>query len=322
MENYSIVEYSSIYKNDWDKFVEIGEINSFLFKRDFIEYHKNRFIDNSLIIYLDEKIIAIFPANLDENKSINSHLGLSYGGILFEPKTTLEKRKQVFFVVLKYLYERKINEINLKQIPLFFLDQIYNTKILEIIDAKLIRSDIHSYIPKLSYCKPNNDRFKYIRKASRKNFKIVQSNHFDIFWDKLLIPNLKNRHNVSPVHSIEEIILLSKNFPENIIFTGCYQNDILRAGNVIFLNDDIAHTQYISGDENRKDGSLDFLMHQTILKFNKTKKFSFGSSSEKNGTKVNKGLLYWKDSFKSLRSSQNFYNIKTINYKNLSKKIK
>ena len=52
-----------------------------------------------------------------------------------------------------------------------------------------------------------------------------------------------------------------------------------------FLNDDIAHTQYISGDENRKDGSLDFLMHQTILKFNKTKKFSFGSSSEKNGTK-------------------------------------
>ena len=58
------------------------------------------------------------------------------------------------------------------------------------------------------------------------------------------------------------------------------------------------------------------------LKFNKTKKFSFGSSSEKNGTKVNKGLLYWKDSFKSLRSSQNFYIIKTINYKNLSKKIK
>ena len=38
--------------HSWDKFVEIGEINSFLFKRDFIAYHKNRFIDNSLIIYL------------------------------------------------------------------------------------------------------------------------------------------------------------------------------------------------------------------------------------------------------------------------------
>ena len=322
MENYSIVDYSSTYKNDWDKFVEICEINSFLFKRNFIEYHKNRFVDNSLLIYLNDKIIAILPANLDANKSLHSHQGLSYGGILFEPKTTLEQREQVFFVVLKNLNERKINEINLKQIPLFFLDEIHNTKILEIIDAKLISSDIHSYIPKLSYCKPNNDRFKYIRKASRKNFKIVQTNQFDIFWDKLLIPNLKNRHNVSPVHSIEEIILLSKNFPENIIFTGCYQNDNLRAGNVIFLNDDIAHTQYISGDENRKDGSLDFLMHQTILKFNKTKKFSFGSSSEKNGTKVNKGLLYWKDSFKSLRSYQNFYNIKTINYKNLLNKIK
>ena len=75
------------------------------------------------------------------------------------------------------------------------------------------------------------------------------------------------------------------------------------------IADSILVSKYISGDENRKDGSLDFLMHQTILKFNKTKKFSFGSSSEKNGTKVNKGLLYWKDSFKSLRSSQNFYNI-------------
>ena len=98
MENYSIVEYSSTHKNDWDKFVEIGEINSFLFKRDFIEYHKNRFIDNSLIIYLDEKIIAIFPANLDENKSINSHQGLSYGGILFEPKQLWKKENKFFLL--------------------------------------------------------------------------------------------------------------------------------------------------------------------------------------------------------------------------------
>ena len=49
---------------------------------DFVEYHSDRFTDYSLMVYEDQKLIAIMPANFDENGDVHSHQGLSYGGVL------------------------------------------------------------------------------------------------------------------------------------------------------------------------------------------------------------------------------------------------
>ena len=37
-----------------------------------MEYHSDRFTDYSLMVYEDQKLIAIMPANIDENGDVHS----------------------------------------------------------------------------------------------------------------------------------------------------------------------------------------------------------------------------------------------------------
>jgi hypothetical protein len=52
-----------------------------LFHRDFMEYHSDRFQDYSLLIFEEDKLIAVLPANRVEDRL--SHQGLTYGGLVY-----------------------------------------------------------------------------------------------------------------------------------------------------------------------------------------------------------------------------------------------
>ena len=78
-----IICYDSNQNLVWDNFVENCKNATFLFKRDFMDYHKSRFDDFSLMIYNDSNLIALVPANID-GTDVYSHQGLTYGGILIQ----------------------------------------------------------------------------------------------------------------------------------------------------------------------------------------------------------------------------------------------
>ena len=80
----------------WNDFVANAKNATFLFHRDFMEYHSDRFQDFSLLV-LDEKenIKAILPANISANK-VYSHQGLTYGGIVIDSKIKLEKFLSIY----------------------------------------------------------------------------------------------------------------------------------------------------------------------------------------------------------------------------------
>ena len=55
-------------------------------------------------------------------------------------------------------------------------------------------------------------------------------------------------------------------------------------------------------------GSLDFLFFKLITEiYAKQKYFDFGTSNERDGKKINQGLLYWKEGFGARSLIQNFY---------------
>ena len=58
--------YQKKLKTHWDKFIDNASNSTFLFKRDFIEYHNDRFKDFSLLFYKNEKLIAVLPANISK----------------------------------------------------------------------------------------------------------------------------------------------------------------------------------------------------------------------------------------------------------------
>lgn len=321
MKKFHIQRFSTLYKRAWDDFVSKAEVHSILFYRDYMEYHKDRFEDYSLMIFQEDKLVAIFPANLRPNGEVHTHQGLSYGGLIFEKHTYFKSRVNIYELVLRYFLINNVKGIYLRSVPLCYVDDNSHAIILDWIGAANIRNDIYSYIPKGAYVGSNKDRKKYLKKAIKNDFKFKESNDYDFFWDRILIPNLKKRHNTQPVHSALEIKNLKNKFPDSIKLFGVFSNTKMRAGVVVFVHRDVAHTQYISADEQRSDGSLDYLIDNVIKKYNETKSFSFGTSSENMGGNINEGLLYWKESFRSLNTVQSFYAIPTANHFKLNNRL-
>ncbi len=162
-------------------------------------------------------------------------------------------------------------------------------------------------------------RFSRRKKAIKWGLEIREETEFDSFWNKILIPNLAERHNAKPVHSVEEITQLKKDFPANIRQFNVYSQGKIVAGTTIFETETVAHCQYISKFEKGENlGSLDFLYDYLICKkFAKKHFFDFGVSNEDQGKKLNEGLCFWKESFGASTVVQDFYEVETINHSKL-----
>jgi hypothetical protein len=149
---------------------------------------------------------------------------------------------------------------------------------------------------------------------------IKEELNFELFWNKILIPNLDKKHSAKPVHSIEEITKLQNTFPDNIRHFNVYDENNIVAGTTIFISENVAHPQYISGNNQKNElGSLDYLYDYLIKVVFKDKKyFDFGPSHEDNGLKINEGILFWKESFGAKTTVQDYYEIETQKYNNLA----
>jgi predicted N-acyltransferase len=72
-----------------------------------------------------------------------------------------------------------------------------------------------------------------MRKSLRDGVRIAITDDFFAFYE-ILKTNLRMRHNVSPTHTLQELLLLKQKFPSEILLFGAYYNDILIA-DALFL---------------------------------------------------------------------------------------
>ena len=116
---FSLSLYNSSLKTQWDNFINESKNGTFLFQRNFIEYHKNRFEDYSVLFYKQNKLIAVFPAN-KLNDKIYSHQGLTYGGLILSNQIKFSDVFEIFSLLLSHLYENNYTTLIIKEIPLLF----------------------------------------------------------------------------------------------------------------------------------------------------------------------------------------------------------
>src|ERR1035437_4874569 len=86
---FSVKRYSDIDKAEWDRFVNTATNATFLFLRDYMDYHRSRFTDHSLMIFDGRKLAALLPANITADGTLISHEGLTYGGLVVSRAATL-----------------------------------------------------------------------------------------------------------------------------------------------------------------------------------------------------------------------------------------
>nr|WP_315145886.1 GNAT family N-acetyltransferase [uncultured Flavobacterium sp.] len=317
MKNYTIRIYQKNDSENWNAFIGQAKNATFLFHRDFMDYHSDRFQDYSLIVLDDEKWVAVLPANVVGNQ-VFSHQGLTYGGLIYSEKIKLASVIVIFKSVLMFLNTNKLEKLQLKLLP-----SIYHQKPAEelnyalfLAEAQLTRRDTLSVLDLSQENNLSKLRKRSIQKGVSNDFVIKEVGDFEEFWNEILIPNLAQKHKAKPVHSLEEIIKLKALFPENIRQFNVYENGIIVAGTTIFETSTVAHSQYISGKEDKNElGGLDLLFYQFISETFKNKRFfDFGISNENQGRKLNDGLSYWKESFGSSTIVHDFYEVKTSNY--------
>jgi hypothetical protein len=203
--------------------------------------------------------------------------------------------------VLDYYLNIGIKHMVVKQMPAFYCQYFSDEWAYAafLLNAKLMRADTSAVMDlnaPLNYAK---DRKEGVKRGLTNQLKVIEVEDFSDFWQNILIPNLNNRHQVKPVHSLEEIADLKRKFPQQIRQFNVFHQDKLVAGTTIFETPVVAHSQYMSANDERSSlGSLDFL-HDYLFKevFKNKRYFDFGISNENGGLHLNQGLNYWKQSF-------------------------
>ena len=285
-----------------------------------MEYHQDRFDDYSLMVFKKEKLIAILPANKIKNV-VHSHQGLTYGGFVLSKSIKFEIVLEAFKEVLKFLHNNQIETLVIKQLPSIYTalpsDEVQY--IMFLLHAELIKRDTLSVIDLHEKLKMSHNRLEGLKRAYKHHLIIKEESAFDVFWNEILIINLQKKHHAKPVHSLEEITLLKKRFPNQIRQFNVYHDNKIVAGSTVFETKNVAHIQYISAnDDKNKLGSLDYLFVSLIENVFKDKKyFDFGISNENQGLQINKGLQFWKEGFGARTVTQDFYKVKTEYYNNL-----
>jgi len=315
-----VERYTPVRKLEWDRLVATGKNATFLFQRDYMDYHQERFMDYSLLIFERDKVVGLIPGNLSTDGTLISHEGLTYGGLVVPRDARLKDVVKCFHAVLRYLNEQGISKWIYKRLPGF-----YNTLpdddvpyALFLMDARLFRRDCATTICELDRLPLNRNRKVQIKKARAAGVQVVEEKNFQPFWDRVLIPQLAARYGARPVHTLDEIALLSSRFPQHIKQFSVYTGDEILGGTTIYETRTVAHAQYSAVTEKgRQTGAQAYLFNWLIDKYKDKHFFDFGTSNENEGRAINYGLLIWKEGFGARCFTHDFYEISTANYTRL-----
>lgn len=287
-------------KELWNSFVSKARNATFLFDRNYMDYHADRFDDNSFMFYYKGKLKAVLPANV-AGDTLYSHQGLTYGGLLLDKKATVEDVLECFDSLNSWLRENGISKVVYKALPWIYQQYPSEEDLYALTwkcKAQLISRDISSSIVIDNKLKFAESRKSGIRKALSLNIEVGESNDVDGFWH-VLEDNLGNRYNAKPVHTASEMKLLMSRFPNNIRLYVAKMNGEIVGGTLIYVTPQVVHTQYISASvEGKKHGALDLLFDYIINKvYANCRYFDFGKSTEQGGAYLNEPLIFQKEGF-------------------------
>jgi len=296
---FEIIRYTSDKAAEWNQFLATSKNGTFLLHRNYMDYHSDRFSDYSLMIYRRGRLYALLPGNVSDD-TYYSHQGLTYGGLIMNEKTTAADVVEIFKLLNDQFRQMGLKRVIYKPTPWIYHQQPSEEDlyaVVEICNASISRG-LSSSVTREHLNKWYRIRECGARKAQEAGITITETDQAEPFW-QILSANLQKRYGLLPVHTVEEIMLLKSRFPQQIRFFVAREGETVVGGTVLYVTDQVVHSQYIAASERGKEiHALDLLFKTVIEKALQTHKFfDFGISTEKHGTYLNKQLIYQKEGF-------------------------
>lgn len=302
--------YSDSDADSWNRFVAASKNGTFLLDRNYMDYHRDRFDDHSLLAFdSDGALLAVIPAHRRDGLLV-SHGGLTYGGVVSDTAMTPLKMLGLFDALLAHLRGENMRGLYYKTIPRFYHRQPADEDLFALFvhRATLKRRDLTTALDPQFPAPAQTRRRRGMKAAAKAGLTVAESDRWDEFW-AILTQNLADRHNLKPVHSVGEIRLLHGRFPDSIKLYCVTKDDTVVGGAVMYLTDRCAHVQYTaSSPAGREANALDLLFFALVDEY-RDRWFDFGISNEGDGRQLNHGLIDYKEGFGARTVTLDHYEI-------------
>lgn len=308
-----VKRFAEVYRKEWDDFVFTSVNGTFMQERKFLNYHPaSRFLDHSLVFLENNRVIALLPAaeveQKDKSMVLISHPGASHGGLIIQSTLNTSKSIELVAVLVKYCCEMGFVLIRLKPVP-----QIYHRGLANQLDFALRFSGFQLEYTELATALElqkgegpivkramSSTAFRNYQKAIKSGLRVIEDGDFAEYWP-ILINKLKQNHNATPTHSLEEIIYLKNIYPEEIKLFAAYKETAPTAGVLAFLlNERVVNCFYIAHDDQYQHMRPLNLIFGYLMEWGQKNNFSYldwGISTEAKGSRLNTELFRFKEGF-------------------------
>ncbi len=304
----SIRRYTAEDRERWDTFVDEARNSTFLFRRAYMEYHRDRFTDHSLLFMNGKgRLIALLPAceilDADGKMHLVSHAGLTYGGLVLSFRTTAGDVLSMMEALVDYARREGFASIFYKVLPIIYhrIPSQEDLYALFRVGARLEACNLACTVS-LQRTPPvplERRRLRGMRKAQALGYHVCEGD-LQEFWP-IMVDNLRTRYHASPVHTLGEMQYLQSQFPGRIVCNLARDADgVAQAGAVVFLTACAVHVQYGHATPiGKQDGVLDLLYTSLIERYRQGgySYFDFGTSNESGGRILNESLIAQKEGF-------------------------
>ena len=309
MSQISIVNYNESQAKVWDTFVEAANNGTLFHKRSFLNYHPpERFIDDSLMFFKGNRLLAVFPAacrKVQDEKILISHPGASFGSFVFFSDLCLHDATQLVNLLVTYARSQRYDKLYVNLAPTLYMNTLCND-----IEFALYQAGFHGYKRELSHVIHliddenrvlelfTKESCRKVRRAQKLNVLVREDDDFSTFYD-ILQQSRQERFNIAPTHSLEELQQLAITFPEAIkLFSADVEKQMV-AGMLLFIaRSDIAMVFYVTHKQSFQSyRPLNLLTYEICCWCiqNGIQYLDFGNSTI--NMEVNWGLTRFKESF-------------------------
>lgn len=297
---FAIIRYSPAFHDEWNHYVAKARNATFLFYREYMDYHSDRFHDHSLLFFVGNHLHSILPAH-EIGDMFCSHRGLTYGGLLMDEDVTTADVLVLFEELNVYLREHGFQKVLYRTIPWVYHRLPSEEDLYAMFwkcGARLKQRMTGTVIFLDEHLRWRKDHRRRLKQAQTAGITVRRDAGFAEFWP-VLNDNLQRKYQAQSVHTLEEIELLKSRFPDQIIQYNAYLNEEIVGGITFYVMGHVLHGQY-SGttDEGKRLGAMEAIYDQVMYNdYVHMRYLDFGTSNEQGGLILNAGLIAHKEGY-------------------------
>ena len=297
---FEIRRYTPDQKTAWDTYVSKSRNATFLFYRDYMDYHSDRFFDHSLLFYVGHHLHSVMPAHA-VGDIFCSHRGLTYGGLLMDDDVTTADVLVLFEELNDYLRCQGFRKVLYRAIPWVYHRLPAEEDLYAMFwkcGARLQQRMSGTVIFMNEHVRWRKDHRRRLKQAQQAGVRVEANGSLEEFWP-LLNDNLQQKFNAQSVHTLDEILLLKSRFSDNIVQYNAYLGDELVGGITFYVMGHVLHGQYSgTNDVGKQTGAMEAIYEQVMYHdFMHISYLDFGTSNESGGRVLNEGLISHKEGY-------------------------